>query len=161
MFNCETCKDTFKTKRILSLHRKRQDCEKLSKCDDCPKSFKTEALLLRHKDSCSGVDYTCVVCNKNFPSRYRLKCHQILHANMKAFKCTHCKKGFNTVSVLNVHKRTHTGDRNFKCTDCDKRFVSSAVLSKHKNVHSEKKPFKCDCGKSFKSYQSLYRHTDI
>ena len=146
----------------MKAHKEKKNCEGSFHCDSCEKTCTTNALLMRHKDYCSGKQYICSICNKNFANRSQLKHHQILHANLRAHGCPECGKRFNLASDLRVHQRIHTGVKAFKCNSCDKSFLTSSGLQSHKNVHTDQKPFVCgfNCGKAFKSFQNLKRHNN-
>ena len=158
MNECHICHGTFKTKRTLKRHNDRGDCEKPFKCDDCGKHFKSELEVTNHKDNCPSITHQCVVCKKHYKTKYQLKCHQVLHADARAFGCDTCGKKFNTVSNLNVHKRIHTGEKNFSCDLCGEKFITSGALLKHKQLHLGDMIYECECGIAFKRKQELKAH---
>ena len=162
VFKCNVCKDKFKTNRVLIRHKERfgsSGCIKPFQCKDCDKSYKTPEQLISHSDYCSGKNYECIVCHKNYPNSYQLKYHQMLHASVTRFPCTVCGKGFKRPSDLRSHERIHNDEKKFKCDVCKKGFKFSGTLQKHKTVHTSRRPFPCNkCDQSFKSTSILARH---
>ena len=64
----------------------------------------------------------CLLCNKSFPSKYKLKSHMYSHTGERPFACEVCGKGFSRGPNLKTHMRVHTGAKPFPCTRCNRGF---------------------------------------
>ncbi|XP_075057150.1 uncharacterized protein LOC142143315 isoform X1 [Mixophyes fleayi] len=82
--------------------------------------------------------FSCNVCKKTFPSRYRLRIHARVHTGEKPFLCRDCGKGFSRADYLKSHRRLHTEENPFKCPDCDKSFPEKTILRKHLRIQHNK-----------------------
>jgi len=86
------------------------------KCPACPKAFRTKDNLMRHYErvhaSVNAKRLVCPFkgCNKTFPSRINLKCHQIYHRPPK-FRCDKCSKPYFFKPYLDVHYPKCQGER--------------------------------------------------
>ena len=80
-------------------------------------------------DYAPNPGYTCNLCYKAFPTRYRLKSHSLVHSAVKAFQCDVCKKNFGRSHDLRRHMKLHTNEKVLKtCTSCGKAFSRSDAL---------------------------------
>ena len=94
-FQCNICREKFKTKRVLTRHNDRfgaSGCMKQFQCRDCDKSYKIPEQLISHNNYCSGKNYECIICHKFYPDTSQLKYHQMLHSSVDRFPCTECGK---------------------------------------------------------------------
>merc|ERR1719499_2751562 len=63
-------------------------------CQDCKKYYKTRRKLTLHRRRCHGTKYVCKLCNHRARSRYRLDIHMRKHSGLKPLSCPHCKRGY-------------------------------------------------------------------
>lgn len=64
----------------------------------------------KRKKSKSPHDWTCDQCDKPFSSRRNLHRHNLIHANIKAFRCA-CGARFNRLDYLRKHGRIHVREK--------------------------------------------------
>nr|XP_054762573.1 zinc finger protein 665-like [Lytechinus pictus] len=56
----------------------------------------------------AGVkDYQCLLCDKIFYTKHRLKGHLKIHTGIKPYGCSKCEKRFDNRSSLKYHKKSH------------------------------------------------------
>ena len=85
-----------------------------------------------HREYAPNPGYTCNLCYKAFPTRYRLKSHSLVHTAVKAFQCDVCKKNFGRSHDLRRHMKLHTSEKIVKtCSSCGKAFSRSDALQRH------------------------------
>ncbi|KAJ6641000.1 Zinc finger protein [Pseudolycoriella hygida] len=109
----------------------------------------------------SNTKLTCTICNKNFPTNYKLTEHMKKHETPAPFKCKmeNCLKTFRSKIGLIQHEAAHTGNFKFACDVCGKGFQIKSYLTIHKKIHSNVKPFTCSiCGLEVKAKQALIDH---
>ena len=64
-------------------------------CDACKNSFKTKQSLNIHKRIHSGENpYKCDICDKRFTQKCHLKQHMLVHSGNKKVQCHFCGKIF-------------------------------------------------------------------
>lgn len=79
-----------------------------------------------------GGKYFCETCQKEFPSRYRLKSHSLVHTAVKAFRCSTCGKRFGRSHDMKRHMRSHEMDhKSLVCAECGKSFSRADALRRH------------------------------
>lgn len=133
--------------------------------------------------------FKCQLCDKIFPSRYRLDCHtQNHHTPVKLItnqqevrklkRCKYCNKTFNTFVSLDKHLRRcpsngrkrsymkrhpHRPKENLFCDICGSVLKTFQILINHMNeVHSNKCSFKCRvCGRLYPSRYYLKKHLKL
>ena len=136
---------------------------------NCNKTFKSKVLLTQHKRRHFSVkSFGCNKCDKRFQSNSQLNNHKnSVHSNVRPFVCpqSDCNKRFKRSNALYDHKiRFHTRIKRHKCfhNNCDKSFVTPGELKRHiRHKHSTEIPFKCDlryCNFSCKSRGNLFNH---
>lgn len=118
--------------------------------------FKLSPLLAVERGS------ICELCGKAFRSNSQLIAHaRMVHSDERPYKCPTCGLryvlvySFTHVSHSKLVYKTH-------CTVCLFlfRFKLSSLLGKHRKTHIESQ-FKCDqCGKQFRSINSLNYHLE-
>ena len=134
-------------------------------CDECEKTFVFEKDLSRHKKIVHhGQVFVCLVCNKNYKSKYVYDRHTATHVEgyvQPKFKCQICEQEFTTKFSLSSHiKSKHLGvKKTYSCPTCGKTFSQIRSYRQHANVHAGIRPYTCEvCGKSFTYDKSLKEH---
>lgn len=51
----------------------------------------------------------CFVCGRTFPTKSRLREHQMSHSGAKPKPCPFCGRVFYSKNSLQIHERIHTG----------------------------------------------------
>lgn len=103
------------------------------KCPDCPKQFTYQRSLADHKrvDHMGIKTNFCVMCDKNFKTKYLLERHMRSHTKEKPYHCKVCGKEFFVEEPLLEHKRfVHRGERH-RCHFCTKEYASRAECRRH------------------------------
>ena len=126
-FDCEMCKQCFKTKNALKKHKLIVHSEhKVFKCGECSKSFALKSQLQRHKNQ--------VHTEKIKREKKQYKCDQ----------CDFVTSAQSKASGLNIHRRSKHMERSTKgnpqkCHDCDFESETSWKMYQHKlKVHIPK-----------------------
>lgn len=134
-------------------------------CDECDKTFVFEKDLNRHKKIVHhGQVFVCLICNKNYKSKYVFDRHTVTHEEgyiQPKFRCQICEREFTTKFSLSSHiKSEHLGmKKTYSCPTCGKTFSQIRSYRQHANVHAGIRPYTCEvCGKSFTYDKSLKEH---
>ncbi len=97
--------------------------------------------------------FQCPKCDKSFNKAGFLRCHMLLHSEVKPYKCSKCNRTFKMKANLDRHLLNH----NYKCHKCLQRFSTAAEFKKHvaKYPHN----FDCEnCERSFVTKTGLRLH---
>lgn len=73
----------------------------------------------------------CRYCGKKFMDLFKLRAHELYHANAGRHPCKVCGKAFPLKGNLRNHERTHTGERPYKCRFCGQMFSQVANCRRH------------------------------
>ena len=112
--------------------------EKPYNCDVCKQSFRTKNNLNYHKKTHSDVRaYKCNNCNHAFIDKGGLNQHRRIHSGERPFKCKICEKAFTQSGNFIRHKKIHTGEKPFKCSTCKKIFSRKDSMILHEKIHSK------------------------
>ncbi|ROT81778.1 hypothetical protein C7M84_025061 [Penaeus vannamei] len=52
--------------------------------------------------------YECQTCHASFKMKHHLKCHMVVHSDIKLFQCPQCSKAFSWNHTLKRHIKVHT-----------------------------------------------------
>lgn len=180
---CKICNKTFRNRRTLKLHARRQSHLKqhgqLNGCDSQSIKINRQPILRLKKEIATGegndedvklleraqrVDgrWICEICKKTFADRNTLKLHIRVHLGINLKQCPICPKGFAKQSFLGFHMKSHEM-KDHPCQNCDRVFNSKQSLREHINdVHKVEKPQKtymCEiCSKVFTRVNTLNQH---
>lgn len=104
--------------------------------------------------------FSCKLCGKNFPNKYRLHKHEKLHSETKLCRCTvpGCGKEYKRSTHLHRHLASHQAEKPHVCElpSCGKSFATKQKLLRHAMVH---KGLMCEiCGQKFRKKGLLERH---
>lgn len=82
--------------------------------------------------------YVCLLCQKEYTSRYNIRMHMNMHSGKNVHTCDFCGRFFAHKHVFESHVRTHTGERPFSCNKCGRSFGDrSNRLSHQKKCKGE------------------------
>ncbi|XP_068624753.1 zinc finger protein OZF-like isoform X2 [Battus philenor] len=136
------------------------------------------------------LKYKCILCEKIFDSKRKLKKHAFSHIQDRPFLCKLCGRTYKTVSdivrharahsgskmsckyqcgystayvgALKNHERRHSTDYTYTCEECGKGFQVLTWYEQHQNVHTGVKPFVCEiCGVAFHMDRYLKAHMTL
>ncbi|XP_073986446.1 uncharacterized protein isoform X2 [Rhodnius prolixus] len=113
--------------------------------------------------------YSCIKCEKMFPTPHGLEVHsRRSHNGKRPFACELCNKTFGAEVSLSQHRwlccrrSVHNVEKVFQCKQCGKTFKRSSTLSTHLLIHSDTRPYPCQyCGKRFHQKSDMKKHTYI
>ncbi|CAH0775281.1 unnamed protein product [Bemisia tabaci] len=116
-----------------------------------------------------GGVYSCIKCEKMFPTSHGLEVHaRRSHNGKRPFACEICNKTFGAEVSLSQHRwlccrrSVHAAEKVFECKQCGKTFKRSSTLSTHLLIHSDTRPYPCAfCGKRFHQKSDMKKHTYI
>jgi len=98
--------------------------------------------------------FKCETCDESFDVKLSLKLH-MKTSHVKKIKCDLCNLVFKRKYSLMKHKRLIHEDLYSQCDICDKRVKD---LSYHNRSAHQNITFDCECGKKYKSKNSLDYH---
>ncbi|KAI8129772.1 Zinc finger and BTB domain-containing protein 49 [Lucilia cuprina] len=165
-FICEFCGHSSKTKALLASHRHRKHRHKESayQCEKCDQQFSSKDVYDKHlkRVSCQKYpEFQCEFCSKKIIGSANYKIHLRFHKKIYPFECDQCGKGFMLAVHLKVHKQTKHENKRYVCEEanCGKFFKSQQSLKNHTYVHLGSLPYSCEyCGKMFTNRGSLRWH---
>ncbi len=137
-------------------------------CECCAMKFESTKKLKAHVWSKHKlkpeITYKCQDCPKEFPHKYELKKHLIVHMS-PSFVCSNCEKVFKRKNELLVHYKTYHDDEVEKvlhtCPTCSMAFSKKSNLIRHLSKHEQDK-FKClSCNATFNRLDNYKRHQKI
>lgn len=171
---CTQCNEKFLHMSSLTRHMRRAHNEKylpeenrLNENVECPvcKGTYLKSSLEAHIRNHSGQrPYTCLICNKDFTTKWNLKLHKWTHASRtsKPFKCDQCKGAFIRESDYIAHMNSHKSVRPYTCNYCGAQFIRKYNCIRHVKEHVNDKTFNCQiCGKSFHRSYYLKDHMRV
>ncbi|XP_047997465.1 gastrula zinc finger protein XlCGF7.1-like [Leguminivora glycinivorella] len=163
---CVICKEQLKP-ALRWRHMEERHGWQAPTCPDCGKKFAYPWQVSAHQrevhNRLENLTYMCDECGAKFPSKERLKSHQIKHSDVKNYKCHKCSKAFKTITYLKQHLVRHSKVKRHICDKCGTAFVNYKDLYAHTIArHVTEKNFKCQmCPKAFKTQKLLKVHEKI
>ncbi|XP_077290057.1 uncharacterized protein LOC143913888 isoform X1 [Arctopsyche grandis] len=135
-------------------------------CTECNNVYLKSSIEMHMKTHTGGKPHSCVICNKNFTTKWNLKLHKWTHANRssKPFKCALCKGAFIRQADYVSHMNAHKSVRPYTCNYCGCQFIRKYNCQRHVKEHENEKKFVCDvpdCGKSFHRSYYLTEHLTV
>ncbi|XP_044259189.1 zinc finger protein 571 [Tribolium madens] len=141
-------------------HKKPENVE----CPICKGVYLKSSLDVHIRNHSGQRPYACLICNKDFTTKWNLKLHKWTHASRvsKPFKCDQCKGAFIRESDYIAHMNSHKSIRPYTCNHCGAQFIRKYNCQRHVKEHENEKMFNCKvCGKSFHRSYYLKDHMRI
>ena len=131
---CSICMKIFYNPSLLSVHRRKEHCNKEYKCQLCDCDFQFLRQLDKHLSTKHGpkrFKFEFQNCNKSYIDKHGLTRHQILHTGLKPYTCDICGKSCNTKGDLKSHSDVHSDVKEYKCDICGRCFSHRASCAMH------------------------------
>ncbi|XP_013193804.1 zinc finger protein 878 isoform X22 [Amyelois transitella] len=104
-------------------------------------------------------EYSCAVCDKNFPSLFHLNRHTITH--FLSFVCHVCGSSYVASTGLLRHVRSKHQDYEVPCKKCGKKFPTMEAKEKHRRTEKQCMPYCCfKCNERFLDWKTRKRHME-
>ncbi|CAL4179433.1 unnamed protein product, partial [Meganyctiphanes norvegica] len=157
-YKCLECKSLYSTAEELFIHRKMVFNSKVI-CQICHEKLESRMQKTKHLRTHGPEDLRCLICDRQFNTRYSWSQHQLFHMGLVMFECKECGRRFQRRSELEVHSRIHTGERPYQCVSCSSAFVTTQALKRHLTTHMEGQEVECEvCHKTYKNSVCLNKH---
>ena len=157
----KNCGSTFKSQRLLLVHKKRHRGEFKFYCNLCSKKFVTRpAFDIHMKIHRKEFNFSCNHCPKQLVTHRGFLRHLKTHAS-KELSCSCCGKKFSDESKLKAHMKDQKmkGGEKHQCRHCQRSFASRKNLKVHLlNIHEKIRHFCDQCGSSYSVKQNLLNH---
>ncbi|XP_056631842.1 zinc finger protein 420 [Diorhabda sublineata] len=171
---CSQCNEKFLHMSSLTRHMRRAHNDKFLpeenrqnenvECPICKGVYLKSSLDVHIKNHSGTRPYTCLMCNKDFTTKWNLKLHKWTHASRttKPYKCDQCKGAFIRESDYIAHMNSHKSVRPYTCNYCGAQFIRKYNCLRHVKEHENDKTFSCTvCGKSFHRSYYLKDHMRV
>ncbi|KAJ8959267.1 hypothetical protein NQ314_006295 [Rhamnusium bicolor] len=171
---CTQCSEKFVHMSSLTRHMRRAHNEKFLpqvdrdnenvECPICKGTYLRSSLEVHIRNHSGQRPFTCLICNKDFTTKWNLKLHKWTHASRtsKPFKCDQCKGAFIRESDYIAHMNSHKSVRPYTCNYCGAQFIRKYNCLRHVKEHENNKTFNCQvCGKSFHRSYYLKDHMRV
>ena len=129
-------------------------------CNKCDSSFREKKNLQQHMRKQHGLKrYKCSHCNDRFDNRTSVSKHEKQKHGNELFHCEHCEYSSPRKDRLRQHIRSNHLEKNIKCDQCDFVTDRNHNMKKHINtMHVVKACNECDF--KTKSLHEMKRHKD-
>ncbi|KAJ8942251.1 hypothetical protein NQ318_003098 [Aromia moschata] len=171
---CTQCSEKFIHMSSLTRHMRRAHNDKFLpqverdnenvECPICKGTYLRSSLEVHIRNHSGQRPFTCLICNKDFTTKWNLKLHKWTHASRtsKPFKCDQCKGAFIRESDYIAHMNSHKSVRPYTCNYCGAQFIRKYNCLRHVKEHENNKTFNCQvCGKSFHRSYYLKDHMRV
>ncbi|CAH0559230.1 unnamed protein product [Brassicogethes aeneus] len=171
---CTKCSEKFVHMSSLTRHMRRAHNEKFLpntdrssenvECPICKGVYLRSSLEVHIRNHSGARPYQCLICNKDFTTKWNLKLHKWTHASRtsKPFKCDQCRGAFIRESDYISHMNSHKSIRPYTCNFCGAQFIRKYNCQRHVKEHETGKTFNCQiCGKSFHRSYYLKDHMRV
>ena len=116
VYRCDICGEDIFGNNAFKTHKKNvhgdKKKDKTSTCQVCGLEFRNlqKHFLTRHVDE-KDHPYQCEDCERRFPTKYRLSCHQMMaHIKSRPYKCRYgCGVAYNDSGSLSSHESKKHG----------------------------------------------------
>lgn len=172
--SCTQCTEKFVHMSSLTRHMRRAHNENFVPnkerivenvtCPICNGVYLKSSLEMHVKSHSGERPYTCLICNKDFTTKWNLKLHKWTHASRtsKPFKCELCKGAFIRESDYVAHMNSHKSIKPYTCNYCGAQFIRKYNCQRHVKEHEKSKNYSCQvCGKQFHRSYYLKDHMRV
>lgn len=172
--SCTQCNEKFIHMSSLTRHMRRAHNDRFLpkghknaenvECPICKGVYLKSSLDVHIRNHSGERPFVCLICNKDFTTKWNLKLHKWTHASRvsKPFKCDQCKGAFIRESDYTAHMNSHKSIRPYTCNYCGAQFIRKYNCQRHVKEHENEKMFSCKvCGKSFHRSYYLKDHMRI
>ncbi|XP_019865226.2 uncharacterized protein LOC109594448 isoform X2 [Aethina tumida] len=145
--SCTKCSEKFIHMSSLTRHMRRAHNENFLpseernsenvECPICKGVYLRSSLEIHIRNHSGARPYTCLICNKNFTTKWNLKMHKWTHSSRtsKPFKCDQCKGAFIRESDYIAHMNSHKSVRPYTCNYCGAQFIRKYNCQRHVKEH--------------------------
>ena len=169
-FQCDKCKRSYKTKKLLWHHGIRVHENLQIKCDHCDLTFANKTKLKEHvKVMHSSRVYTCEFCDGTFKTDRQYWWHMDKVHPEKIMRCKYCNRRFVTKERLEKHScdakkeaeaKTRQEKDHFDCKVCTAKLSTIVELKDHMVIFHQSSEIFCEfCGKDIQT-QKFYNHVE-
>jgi hypothetical protein len=160
MRHCRFCDTRFPNQEANQAHTCRYQFPEDPKncvCRVCDKTM-SKLVFNRHMETHTGIDWICLVCDRQVMTERALKRHMTTHTGDKPFGCELCTERFMSKLLLERHMRFHGGPvKVYRCEFCFKELSTETVLRRHLLLH--KSTCFCElCKAKFNTREELNYH---
>ncbi|KAL3279354.1 hypothetical protein HHI36_016860 [Cryptolaemus montrouzieri] len=171
---CTKCNEKFIHLASLTRHMRKAHNERYLpkeersnenvECPICKGVFVKSSLEVHIRTHSGARPYSCLICNKDFTTRWNLKLHKWTHASRvsKPYKCDQCNGAFVRESDYISHMNSHKSIKPYTCNYCGARFIRKYNCQRHVKEHENDKTYNCTvCGKAFHRSYYLKDHMRV
>ena len=170
-YECDVCKETFKTRKENIAHHKEEHVDKKwFPCRLCGKVCHVKKSWLWHvtrvHDECPhGESHMCKDCGIVFPLARQLRIHQKTACKgrvLSIIRCKFCSKTFLHENLLEEHINSDHSEKvaNIKCDRCDIWLSSQEELNIHAKIHENVNNQCKFCKLWFISEEEVFSHQE-
>ncbi|KAK9879244.1 hypothetical protein WA026_004093 [Henosepilachna vigintioctopunctata] len=171
---CTKCNEKFIHLASLTRHMRKAHNERYLpteersmenvECPICKGVFLKSSLEVHIRTHSGARPFSCLICNKDFTTRWNLKLHKWTHASRvsKPFKCDLCNGAFVRESDYTSHMNSHKSIKPYTCNYCGAKFIRKYNCQRHVKEHENAKTYNCSvCSKSFHRSYYLKDHMRV
>lgn len=172
--SCTHCNQKFVHMASLTRHTRRAHNERFVpkaersnenvECPICKGIYLRSSLEVHIRNHSGQRPFTCLICNKDFTTKWNLKLHKWTHASRtsKPYRCDQCKGAFIRETDYIAHMNSHKSVKPYTCNYCGAQFIRKYNCQRHVKEHEKGKSFSCQiCGKNFHRSYYLKDHMRV
>ena len=106
-------------------------------CDKCSFTTYKAALYKSHIRLC-GVNFTCKICDMDFPKKYMNYHYKTKHEGHQKAACKVCGREVQARQMKNHMRDNHLpeSEKKFQCEVCQKGFRTLSKINRHMKGHN-------------------------